>query len=163
MSDRLSIYLLTGQLTILFASVGIGFVMDKVMVWKALLFCHALLVLATSLFVAYTPNEDDVFSSMEPQPVGMTAGFIGMIIMSTILQGVNMALLNKAIQKFVESRGVLIGAQAFCMSSGVLFIDGVGARMYAADKRNPFYLSLGMESVTLLLICGLALSKKLRI
>ena len=89
----------------------------------------------------------------------MTAGFIGMNIMSTTLMTTSQALVAKSIDNCKESRGVFLGTMAFCTSLGVLFIDGVGGHIYKHDVRDPFYLCLGMEAVVLLLTGTLACFK----
>ena len=93
----------------------------------------------------------------------MTAGFIGMNIMSTIIMGVDQALISKSIEKCKESRGVILGTYAFCTSCGVLFIDGVGGHVYKNDVRDPFYLCMGMVTILLLLTIILACFRQLRI
>ena len=93
----------------------------------------------------------------------MTAGFIGMNIMSTTLMTTSQALVAKSIDKCKESRGVFLGTMAFCTSIGVLFIDGVGGHIFKNDVRDPFYLCLGMEAIVLLLTGTLACFKQLNI
>ena len=93
----------------------------------------------------------------------MTVGFIGMNIMATSLLSMNQALVAKSIEKCKHSRGVFLGSVAFCTSLGVLFIDGVGGRVYKSDVRNPFFLCLGSETIVLLLTITLGCLKQLHI
>ena len=62
----------------------IGFFMDKITVWKAMFIVHILIVVAIVIFVSYTPTQDAIYSPTDPQPIGMTIGFIGMQIFATI-------------------------------------------------------------------------------
>lgn len=93
----------------------------------------------------------------------MTAGFIGMNIMSTVIMSCNQALISKSIEQCKASRGVILGTYAFCTSCSVLFIDGVGGHIYKDDVRDPFYLCLGAEIIVLLLTSTLACFRQLKI
>ena len=91
-SNRLSIWFIIAQGVVICSVIFIGYITDKVKVWKMVLLFHVLLCIAITLFICYAPNETNIYSSNNHSPVGMTAGFIGMIILAEIQLGMVMTL-----------------------------------------------------------------------
>lgn len=79
--------------------------------------------------------------------------------MSSTVSTVNTVLLIKSVDSCLLARGVLITANGFANSCGVLLIDGLGGEIYKSDKRNPFFIVLTSEGILLVLIIGLAMLK----
>ena len=73
------------------------------------------------------------------------------------------ALYSKAIEGVTLSRGFLLGIYMFTGSVGVLIIDGVGGRLYAIGKRDPFLMCLGCLCLASIYIVCLAMCRQLHI
>jgi len=144
-------------------ALGLGLVADRVKNWKLVLLIHIIMIASLGLFVFSVPEENHIYTVDSPAPLSMGIGFIMSIISASSVGTVNSTLLGKAISSATLSRGVLLGASAFCGSCGVLMIDALGGHIYETDKRSPFFIVLTSEGLTILLIIGLALSRQLRI
>ena len=124
---------------------------------------HIIMFSSVCLFVSSVPGEDHIYTADSPAPLIMAIGFILSNIASSSIYTANLTLLTKSIATCTTSRGVLLGAEAFCNSCGVLLIDGLGGHIYDINKRNPFFIIITSEGLTILLCIGLALAKQLRI
>ena len=71
--------------------------------------------------------------------------------------------MNKSIASVTESRGVFLGATGFFASLAIVIVDGIGGRIYEYDKRNPFFICLGLEGFVILLTIVLALLRQLHV
>ena len=118
---------------------------------------------SVGLFISSVPKEDHIYTADSPAPLTMAIGFILSNISATGVGTVNSTLLGKSISRATMSRGVLLAASAFCGSCGVLLIDGLGGHIYEHDKRNPFFIVLTSESITIILCIGLALARQLNV
>ena len=162
-SNKLSLYLLTSHLICIAAGILLGFYLDRIKkIWPMLALAHICLITFLVLFICYTPTQDDIYSKTNHHRLGMTIGFIGISALSTSSIIVNNSLVYKCSAKCTLSRGFFLGVNAFCGSTGVLVINGVGGHIEVSDKRNPFIFCLGGECFSLLLISILACCKKLK-
>ena len=141
----------------------IGYLMDRVKVWKILLFCHTLLVGFIIVFVISIPEQDHIYTSVDASPASMALGFTGINVMATTLMTLNEAISSKAISRSKLSRGSLMGCVATFSSIGVLTISGVGGNIYPNNHQNPYFLMLGFESLTLIVTLSLAVCRMLNI
>ena len=64
-SDRLSVYLLTGQILIMTLALSFGFFIDKFKQWKILLAGHVLIFGAILLFVLNTRDEENIYNRVD--------------------------------------------------------------------------------------------------
>ena len=162
-ADRISLYFLISYLVVLFPSLLLGYILDRVKNWKVLAIFQCLLLGSLTLFVLNTPLQDHIYSVDNHQSSWMTFGFIGTCTISPCLFLVNQSLLTKSIAECTFSRGVFLSASAMIGSIGIFIIDGVGGNMYDSNKRNPFFLCIGMVIFLLLVTFLLACFRQLRV
>ena len=141
----------------------LGLAADRVKVWKLTLMMHVIMILAVGLFVASLPSEDHVYSADSPAPISLALGFVLCNITSNSMYTINATLLAKSVSSATVSRGVLLYIGAFFSSCGILLIDGVGGHIYDLDKRNPFYIVISSEGLTIVLCIVLAIAKQLSV
>lgn len=79
------------------------------------------------------------------------------------MMALNTALMVKSIASCSLSRGVFLGAQAFCSSIGVFLIDGLGGHIYESDKRNPYYIVISIECFLIVVMVVLAILRQLNV
>ena len=124
---------------------------------------HGLILTGLIIFVSSVPEADHIYTPESPAPLILNIGFIICQMSAATIFTVNLTLLSKSIASCVMARGVLLAAQAISTSCGTLLIDGLGGQIYDIDKRNPFFIVMTSESLVILMIIVLALSKQLRI
>ena len=163
LDGQLSLYFLIGQLGVIPPIIVYGLIADRFKVWKLVFANHAVMLASLVLFVASVPHEDEIYTEDSPQPVGMTIGFVTSIISASAVYQIQTTLLAKALENADLSRGLIMGATAFITSIGVLIISYGGGHLYGVDNRSPAFIAITAESITVLLIIILALSKQLRI
>ena len=61
-ADKISLYFLISYLVVLFPSLLLGYILDRVKNWKVLAIFQSLLLVFLTLFVVFTPEEDHVYS-----------------------------------------------------------------------------------------------------
>ena len=61
-SDRISLYFLISYLIVLFPSLLLGYILDRVKNWKVLVLFQSLLLAFLTLFVVFTPYDDHIYS-----------------------------------------------------------------------------------------------------
>ena len=65
------------------AGIVLGFCLERVkIIWPYLALAHLILISFLVTFIMYTPADDHIYSKANPQPVGMTIGFIGISAVS---------------------------------------------------------------------------------
>lgn len=96
-------------------------------------------------------------------PLTMTITFILNFILTATNATINFVMLIKSLTTCSLSRGVFMGAAAFCMSCGILLINGLGGHIYDLDKRSPFFIVIGSESLVLLIAAALAICGHLKL
>ena len=62
-SNKLSIYFLISNLCVLVPSLGLGYLMDKIQVWKMVFIGHVLLTVSITLFALNAPTKERIYSS----------------------------------------------------------------------------------------------------
>lgn len=115
------------------------------------------------VFMISMPSETRIYTADNPQPVGMTIGFILSMISASAVYLVQGALLGKSLANCKVSRGVLLGSIAFVTSCGVLLIDALGGQLYDIDWHYPIIIAISSESLVILTITVLAIAGELRI
>ena len=63
-SDKLSVYFLISQLSVLIPAIGFGLIMDYIKVWKLVFLFHCLSLVSLVLFVIYTPTQEQVYNTL---------------------------------------------------------------------------------------------------
>ena len=156
----LSIYFLIGNLVSLIPAFIEGLILDKVKNWKIVAVILAVFIGFVTLFVSQTPTEDHIYDKDgQHQSAGMTIGFIGMFSCAPCMFIATQSLLQKSIASNTTSRAVFLTVSAGLNAIGVCIIEGLGGNMSDNDKRSPFFLCLGMQGLTALLIFFLACCK----
>ena len=61
----------------------------------------------------------------------------------------------------ILSRGLLLASAGMFASVGIILVYAFGDTIYDSNKRNPFFLSMGMISVALIFTAIMASFKKL--
>ena len=62
-SNQISLYFLFSNLTVLFLSLGLGYLMDKIKNWKMIFFFHLLLITSIILFTMNAPTVERIYSA----------------------------------------------------------------------------------------------------
>ena len=121
-SDRLSLYFLISNIAVIMPALLFGYLSDRIKVWKMVFGFHLFIFGSLVLFAYYIPNKEGIYTEQNPNPTGMSVGFILLNISSSGIFPLNQALISKCVESCTHSRGVFIGATAFCSSLGVLII-----------------------------------------
>ena len=124
---------------------------------------HTLMLTGTVIFVLNVPSEDHIYTSEDHMPVILPIFFIVNDMLASSTVSLNTALMTKSIATCTESRGILLSAQAVCASCAILLIDGVGGHLYEIDKRYPYYIGIGSESIVILVTIALAFCRQLHV
>ena len=109
------------------------------------------------LFLMNIPEEDHIYTADSPEPIGLTVGFILMGLLGGTVVTINLSMLTKSIASVKLSRGIFLSTAGVFSSMGIILIDQLGGHLYDNDKRNPWLVCIGTESLLLSLIIVLAI------
>ena len=163
MSDRISFFLLIALLSSWVPSFLVGALSDKIKAWKVFIATKICSLTSLVIFVISVPKQDHIYTKDDPMPLTMTITFILNFILTATSATINITLLTKSLTTCALSRGVFMGAAAFCMSCGILLINGLGGNIYDLDKRSPFFIVIGSESLLVLIAAALAMRGQLKL
>ena len=104
------------------------------------LFFQLCLTLSIMLFTLEIPQENDIYSADgEHQSIFLTISFISINIFTSLTTLANAVLFSKAIEGSTFSRALLLGLSACVSALGILFVDGIGNRIYEKDATLKDY------------------------
>lgn len=156
-------YLLIAHLTAWIPTILFGILADRFKVWKLLLMAHIVTLICIVIFVLSVPAEDHTYTKDSELPVAMPIAYVFTYVLASSTTALNYALISKSITTCTLSRGVFLGATAFCSSCGIILMDGLGGHIYDLDKRNPYYICISAECLVILVTVGLALCRQLNV